>query len=87
MPELTSKIGYLIRKIFYKRAYYLSNKIFTVSNFSKRRIQLLIGKEKEIIVTYNGLSEYIIKKKIRNMRKRLHHICWKYKNIKVLKHY
>ncbi|MGL5000017.1 MAG: glycosyltransferase family 4 protein [Cetobacterium sp.] len=60
MPELTSKIGLLIRKIFYKRAYWLSKKIFTVSEFSKKRIQYHLGDEKEIIVTYNGISSYIL---------------------------
>lgn len=61
MPELVSKLGYLIRKIFYNRAYYLSKKIFTVSNFSKERIKYHLGDKKEIVVTYNGVSEYILK--------------------------
>lgn len=61
MPELTSKFGYLIRKIYYKRAYYLSEAIFTVSNFSKTRIEHHLGKNKNIIVTYNGISKYILK--------------------------
>lgn len=60
MPELTSKIGYLIRKIFYKRAYYLSKTIFTVSNFSKNRILHHLGNGKNIVVTYNGISKYIL---------------------------
>lgn len=60
MPELTSKLGYLIRKIFYKRAYYLSKTIFTVSNFSKNRIEHHLGENKNIVVTYNGISKYIL---------------------------
>lgn len=60
MPELTSRIGYLIRKIFYKRAYYLSKTIFTVSNFSKKRIEIHLGDKKDIVVTYNGISKYIL---------------------------
>lgn len=60
MPELTSKFGYLIRKIFYKRAYYLSKTIFTVSIFSKKRIEYHLGNKKEIIVTYNGISKHIL---------------------------
>ncbi|MGL5901822.1 MAG: glycosyltransferase family 4 protein, partial [Cetobacterium sp.] len=60
MPELTSKLGYLIRKIFYKRAYYLSKTIFTVSNFSKKRIEYHLGKNKEVVVTYNGVSKHIL---------------------------
>lgn len=62
MPELTSKLGYLIRKFFYKRAYFLSKKIFTVSNFSKERIKYHLGNKKKIIVTYNGISKYILEK-------------------------
>lgn len=61
MPELTSKFGYLVRKIYYKRAYYLSEAIFTVSNFSKTRIEHHLGKNKNIMVTYNGISKYILK--------------------------
>lgn len=60
MPELTSKLGYLIRKIFYKRAYYLSKTIFTVSNFSKKRIEYHLGNKKDIVVTYNGVSKHIL---------------------------
>lgn len=60
MPELASKLGYIIRKIFYKRAYYLSKTIFTVSNFSKKRIEYHLGNKKKIIVTYNGVSKYIL---------------------------
>ena len=60
MPELTSKLGYLIRKIFYKRAYYLSKTIFTVSNFSKKRIEYHLGNKKDIKVTYNGISKHML---------------------------
>lgn len=60
MPELTSKLGYLIRKIFYKRAYYLSKTIFTVSNFSKKRIERHLGNKKAIVITYNGISKHIL---------------------------
>lgn len=69
MPELTSKFGYIIRKIFYKRAYYLSKKIFTVSNFSKSRIQKTMGNKKEIIVTYNGISQYLLDNKKKYIKK------------------
>ena len=61
MPELTSKIGYYLRKFYYKLAYSKATKIFTVSNFSKKRIQYFLGTQKEIIVTYNGISDYILK--------------------------
>lgn len=70
MPELTNKLGYIIRKIFYIRAYYLSKKIFTVSNFSKDRIKKYLGNKKEIIVTYNGVSKYILENKVMNLIKK-----------------
>ena len=62
MPELTSKLGYIIRKFYYKLAYKKSQEIFTVSNFSRKRIEEHLGKEKKIIVTYNGVSKYILEK-------------------------
>ena len=62
MPELTSKLGGILRKIYYKLAYKKAEKIFTVSNFSKKRIEEHLGKEKKIIVTYNGVSKYILEK-------------------------
>lgn len=50
-----------IKKYFYKRAIKKSKKIFTVSNFTKNRIKELfpISKNKEIIVTYNGVTKNI----------------------------
>jgi hypothetical protein len=40
MPELTSRIGLFIRMFFYRRSAKLSTKIFTVSYFSKERIEI-----------------------------------------------
>ena len=56
---LSSLSGTLIRKYFYQRAINKSKKIFTVSEFSKNRIEstLHIGK-KEIVVTYNSVPEW-----------------------------
>lgn len=50
-----------IKKYFYKRAIKKSKKIFTVSNFTKNRIKALFSsaKNKEIIVTYNGVTKNI----------------------------
>lgn len=62
MPELTSKLGYIVRKFYYKLAYKKAKKIFTVSNFSKKRIEEHLGREKKIVVTYNGVSKYILEK-------------------------
>ena len=38
IKELTSKIGYYIRKFYLNRAVKIAEKIFTVSEFSKKRI-------------------------------------------------
>jgi glycosyltransferase involved in cell wall biosynthesis len=56
MPELTSKIGLLARMWFYRRAYKKSQKIFTVSEFSKSRIQHHFETAKPIIVTYSAIQ-------------------------------
>jgi glycosyltransferase involved in cell wall biosynthesis len=52
MPELVSKIGLKARMFFFRRAYKKSQKIFTVSEFSKSRIEHHLGKEKPVIVTH-----------------------------------
>ena len=56
---LVSPIGRIVRKFFYKRAVNLSSKIFTVSEFSKQRIQFHFPSSKNIIVTGNGISKTI----------------------------
>ena len=56
---LVSPIGRIVRKFFYKRAVNLSSKIFTVSEFSKQRIQFHFPSSKNIIVTGNGISKAI----------------------------
>lgn len=55
--ELTSYIGRIARKFFYKYACFFSKKIFTVSEFSKQRIKYHLKTKKEILVTYNGVSK------------------------------
>lgn len=88
MPELTSKIGYYLRKFYYKLAYSKATKIFTVSNFSKKRIQYFLGTQKEIIVTYNGISDYILKDSNENYIKKDYLIfvgnIKKHKGLKIL---
>jgi glycosyltransferase involved in cell wall biosynthesis len=59
IPELTSRAGLFIRMIFYKRAAKLSKKLFTVSYFSKSRIEHHLGKKKPVIVTYSALQPYL----------------------------
>jgi len=56
MPELTSKTGLAARMWFYRRAYKKSKKIFTVSEFSKSRIQRHLGTEKPVIVTHSAIQ-------------------------------
>lgn len=58
IPNLTSVLGRLIRYIYLKRSYLISNIVFTVSEFSKDRILAHLGKNtNKIIVAYNGVSE------------------------------
>ena len=54
---LVSYVGKVVRKLFYKRAVSLSSKIFTVSEFSRQRIQFHFPSSKEVIVTGNGISK------------------------------
>jgi glycosyltransferase involved in cell wall biosynthesis len=56
MPELTSKIGLAVRMYFYRYAYKKSQKIFTVSEFSKSRIEHHLGMTKSIIVTHSAIQ-------------------------------
>jgi len=56
MPELFSNICVTVRMWFYHRALKLSKKIFTVSQFSKSRIEHYFGNKKEVIVTYSAIQ-------------------------------
>jgi len=53
---LSSKIGKIIRWIVLWRTIRISRKIFTVSNFSKKRIQFHFKKAPEIIVANSGIN-------------------------------
>lgn len=55
---LTSSFGKFARKWFYKRAVSTSKSIFTVSEFSKKRILENLRCKKNINVVYNGLPSY-----------------------------
>ena len=59
---LCGKAGAIARKFFYKRAIKKSKEIFTVSNFSKERIEKVLKCKKKIAVVYNGLPSYMEKK-------------------------
>lgn len=56
---LSSKLGTFARKICYKRAIKKSKAIFTVSEFSKSRIQKKLHCKKPIVVTYSAEPSYI----------------------------
>ena len=56
MPELSSKSGLAARMWFFRRAYKKSRKIFTVSEFSKSRIECHLGREKPVIVTHSAIQ-------------------------------
>jgi len=64
-PELVTNIGLMARMWFYRRAFRKSKKMFTVSEFSKSRIQHHLGSTKPIIVTHVAIqprfTEYIDK--------------------------
>ena len=56
---LSGKLGTMARKWFYQHAVNKSCKVFTVSNFSKERIQAhLKTKVEQIITTYNALPQW-----------------------------
>lgn len=56
---LSGKLGTIARKWFYQHAVNKSCKVFTVSNFSKERIQAhLKTKAEQIITTYNALPQW-----------------------------
>ena len=57
MPELVSKTGLAMRMFFYRRAYKKSQKIFTVSEFSKSRIEHHLGNTKPVIVTHESIQD------------------------------
>ena len=59
MPELTSGPGLAARVFFYRRCYRRSTKIFTVSAFSKSRIEYHLGKDIPVIVTHSAIRPEI----------------------------
>ena len=55
---LAGKLGTLARKAIYQRAINMSREIFTVSEFSKGRIQARLRCKKPITVVYSGVPLY-----------------------------
>ena len=70
MPELTSKIGLAARMWFFRQAFQGSKKIFTVSNFSKSRIEYFLGNTKPVIVTYSAIQTYLLHRDTSNIQKK-----------------
>ena len=60
IKELTSKVGYYIRKYYIKRAIKIAKKILTVSTFSKKRIISHFNKTKDIIVAPCAIKDNLI---------------------------
>src|SRR5574344_156897 len=60
VPHLTSAIGTLGRRWFYKHAIHKSTHIFTVSNFSKERIINKLGCRKPITVTFSAVPTWLL---------------------------
>jgi glycosyltransferase involved in cell wall biosynthesis len=60
MPECISKIGLIARMWFFHRAYKKSQKIFTVSEFSKSRIEHHLGIKKQVIVTHSAIQQMFL---------------------------
>ena len=61
MPDLAGRIGTFIRKLFYLRAVKKSKAVFTVSEFSKSRIQKHLTPRAPIEVVYSGIPAYFEK--------------------------
>lgn len=59
IPNLVSRVGLIIRKWFINRAVRLSKCVFTVSEFSKSRIQYYFGFQKPIHIIYNSIPVHI----------------------------
>jgi len=72
IKSISSCIGLGLRMVCYRRAYRVSKKIFTVSIFSKSRIEYHLGNKKPVIVTYESINDkfYEFRKKSNNIKKK-----------------
>ena len=66
MPELTSRFGLAARMRFYRRAFSRSQKIFTVSEFSKSRIKHYSRNTVPVIVTHSAIQPHLLKENTEN---------------------
>jgi glycosyltransferase involved in cell wall biosynthesis len=69
MPELTSRLGLSARMYFFRRAAKRAAKIFTVSQFSKSRIEHYLGKSKPVIVTHSAIQKMFLSYNTRAVQK------------------
>ena len=60
MPYLSTRTGLMMRMAFYRRAFSRSKVIFTVSDFSKSRIEHYSHAKIPVTVTYSALSPEIL---------------------------
>jgi glycosyltransferase involved in cell wall biosynthesis len=70
IPELVSKAGLAARMRFYRRAFVRSRKIFTVSEFSKSRIEHYAHSRLPVIVTHSAIQPLIIRRRNRAAAKK-----------------
>ena len=72
MPHLSSRAGLAARMWFFHRAFAKSRKIFTVSLFSKSRIEHHLGTEKPVIVTHSAIQQMFLEYRanVRNITKK-----------------
>ena len=62
MPELTSWIGLKARMWFYNRAFTHSKSIFTVSEFSKSRIEHYSKGKINVVVTHSAIQPHLLQR-------------------------
>ena len=59
VPNLTNAVGRAARRWFYQRAVRRSDALFTVSEFSRSRIQHHLHCKKPLVLTYNAVPRYL----------------------------
>ncbi len=70
IPELSGKIGTIVRKWFYQHAINKSKIVFTVSNFSIERIKThLKTRNNQLVTTYNALPHWFYNDVNKNIQK------------------
>jgi len=72
MPHLMSRAGLAVRMWFFRRAYKKSKIIFTVSEFSKSRIEHHLGTEKPAVVTHSAIQPMFLEYRanVKNVQKK-----------------